>query len=83
MGLWPSTLAGRNRMALIRAKMASKVIPISRNGRDMSQTRGHNSRARMAKGQQRTNNMSQAINENIMESEIAVSFLVSVCQLHP
>jgi hypothetical protein len=54
--------AGKNRTALNKANSAANVIPTSRSGSDMSQTRGKRINASNAKGQHNTSKMHQATN---------------------
>src|ERR1700722_4282107 len=51
--------AGRNKIARNNANMASKVIPIRRNGSDRSHTKGQRIMAMMASGQHSTNSRHQ------------------------
>src|ERR1041385_4524563 len=55
----PKTRAGRNKMDLSRAKTASKVIPIKRNGIERSQTKGKSTRTRSASGHETTRSRDQ------------------------
>jgi hypothetical protein len=56
--------AGSMRMARSRAKTASKVIPSSLKGSEISHARGQSSSASSATGQHRISNRNQATNTN-------------------
>lgn len=58
-GRYPRILAGKNRIDLTSAKTAPTPIPISRNGMDSNQTKGHATRASMATGQLNKKRMHQ------------------------
>lgn len=58
----PSKRAGRNKVARIKAKTASKVMPMSRKGKDSTQTIGSRTSASSANGQQSANKMHQPMN---------------------
>lgn len=59
--LQPSKRAGRNNKARTSANTADTVMPISRNGKDSSQTIGRRISASSATGQQSTNKMHHPI----------------------
>jgi len=63
-----NTREGRNKIARKKVKAASKVIPMSLNGKDISQTNGHNTSASNAIGQQMTSSSSQHKNVSTLLS---------------
>ena len=63
--LCPRIRDGKNNSARKNANTASNAIPRSRNGIEINQTIGHNTKASNANGQQTTHNNNQQINVNI------------------
>ena len=60
-GRYPKMRAGRNRMLFTNDKKASTAIPTILNGIDSSQTSGHSSKAKIAKGAHSTNSSAHKI----------------------
>jgi len=56
---YPNIRAGRNKIALSRANMASMVMATARNGSDKSHRKGHRTMARTASGHHNTNRRHQ------------------------
>jgi hypothetical protein len=58
--LYPKILAGKKRIALMSAKAAPMAKPTKISGSEMSQTKGHSTKANSASGQLTVNKMDQA-----------------------
>lgn len=63
--LKPSRRAGRNRIALTRARRAPIAVPTIRKGIESSQSSGQNNRSRSASGQQRAKRMAHNRSERM------------------
>ena len=61
--LWPSSRAGKQRIARTNPSSPSTTKNTKRNGTEKSQTSGNNTKASTASGQQRTNKRHQIRNK--------------------